>query len=43
MIDRILKIIKENNGIITPAQLEKRNTDVKSIDKVIDEIEKVNL
>ena len=40
MIDRILKIMKENNGIITPAQLEKRNTDVKSIDKVIDEIEK---
>lgn len=44
MIDRILKIMKENNGIITPAQLEKkRNTDIKSIDKVIDEIEKVNL
>ncbi len=24
MIDRILKIMKENNGIITPAQLEKK-------------------
>ena len=29
MIDRILKIMKENNGIITPAQLEKKNTDIK--------------
>lgn len=29
MIDRILKIMKENNGIITPAQLEKKN--IKSI------------
>lgn len=28
MIDRILKIMKENNGIITPAQLEEKGIQI---------------
>lgn len=31
MIDRILKIMKENNGIITPTQLEEKGIQIQKV------------